>query len=196
MPIRIFTNKEVYEYKESMKSILATTRFNNKTWDENQDFMKHAVVNGSLSNKIQCLYPCSIPIGANIPVYAKIFVMEMNNETNQIMGIGLLRNESPEYNKYPVYDNVKYNQFSYYGCYHVYRHDMTDEELGVVRELERMCFKGRRHQKRLQGIKAFPYDILYDYFSESGCDLVVEVAEMFKRRFIPVVTGVADTKEI
>jgi hypothetical protein len=185
MPIRVFENKEVYEYTDTMKSILATTRFNDKTWSENQEFVQQAIRRGELSNRTQCLYPCSIPIGSNIPVFANVFVLEMNNETNQILGIGLLKNESPEYNKYPVYETVKYNQFSYQGLYHIHRHDMTEEEMVFLRDLEKMCFKGRRHQKRLQGIKAFPYDILYNYLTETQHDLVVEIAGMFKRRFLP-----------
>jgi hypothetical protein len=60
----------------------------------------------------------------------------------------------------------------------------TEEEELLVKDLEKMCFKGRRHLKRLQGIKAFPIDMLYDYREANKTDLVVEVAAMFKRRFM------------
>jgi len=113
-----------------------------------------------------------------------MFILEMNNDTNQIMGIGLIKHESPEYNKYPVYENTKYNEFSYKGGYRIDREELTEDELTVLRDLETLCFKGRRHQKRLRGIKAFPYDILYDYRAEKDVDLVVAVAEMFKSRFM------------
>jgi hypothetical protein len=184
MPNRTFKNQLIYEYKDSMKSIIATTRFNNKTWQENRDFLQRAGETGLLPRKVQCLYPCSIPIGTTVPIFSKMFILEMNNELNHIMGIGLIKHESPEYNKYQVYENTKYNEFSYKGGYRIDREELTEEERGVLRELETLCFKGRRHQKRLQGIKAFPYDILYDYRAEKEVDLVVVVAEMFKRRFL------------
>ena len=183
MPIRTFDDNTT-AYKTNMKSILATTRFNNKTWQENRAFLEKATNNGDLPVKTKCLYNCSIPIASTIPIFANLFVLEMNNEINQIMGIGLLKNQSPEYNKYPIYSDAKYNQYAYQGTYHIDRAEMTDEELELVRILEKWCFRGFRHQKRLQGIKAFPYDILYDYKASTQRDVAVEIANMFKTRFL------------
>jgi hypothetical protein len=184
MPNRKYQNLEIYEYKTQMKSILATTRFNTATFQENRDFIVRGLANKTLPPKLQCLYNCSEPIASTVPIYTKLFVLEMNNETNQIMGIGLIKNQSPEYNKYPIHSAGKYNQFAYHGVYRIDRSDFSPEELDIVKVLETMCFRGRRHQKRLQGIKAFPYDMLFDYKVSTECDIVVFVADMFKNRFL------------
>lgn len=184
MPTRKYTNTAVYEYKSNMKSILATTRFNNTTLQENQLFLENAKTNGIISLKTKCLYNCTNPIASTIPVFATIFVLEMNNEINRIEGIGLIKNLSPEYGKYPIYSNSKYNEYTYQGFYHIHRYDMNEEETKIVLLLEGWCFRGKRHQKRLQGIKAFPYDILYDYLTATGTDIVTEIANMFKTRFL------------
>jgi hypothetical protein len=167
-----------------MKSFLATTRFNHVTWKENQDFLQTSIADGTLSAKIQCLYPCSVAIGETVPMSANIFVLEMNNDTNQLMGIGLIKNTIPAFHKYTVYSDDKYNTYVYQGAYHIPREDLGEDELKILRVLEHCCFKGKRHQKRMQGIKVFPHDMLYDSFAQDGQDLVQEIAGMFKRRFL------------
>ena len=184
MPLRRFPNKDVYEYKKAMKSTIVTTRFNNKTWTENQQFLQESTKNGTLAQKVQCLYCTSTPMGSNVPLSTNLFVLEMNNDTNQILGIGLVKHETPLYHKYQVYANDCYNTFAYRGLYRIDRIAFTEEEERLVKDLEKMCFKGRLHLKRLQGIKAFPIDMLYDYREAQKIDLVVEVAAMFKRRFM------------
>lgn len=193
MPTRKYQNPNVYEYKAGMKSILATTRFNNQTWQENKCYLEQAKSKGDVSMKINCIYNCFIPISSNIPIFSNVIVLEMNNETNQIVGIGLLRHQSPEYGKYHIYSNPKYNQYTYQGVYHINRADMNEEELQLIRILEGWCFRGRRHLKRLTGIKAFPCDILYDHKAATGCDIVVEIANMFKTRFLPKSLPETDT---
>lgn len=184
MPRRVFQNKLIYDYKNAMKSTIVTTRFNNKTWDENQRFYNESTKNGVLPIKVKCLYCASMPVGSNVPLTSNLLVLEMNNDTNQILGIGLVKNETPLYHKYPVYANDCYNTFAYRGLYRIDRTAFTEEEEQLVKDLEKMCFKGRRHLKRLQGIKAFPIDMLYDYREANEIDLVAEVASMFKRRFM------------
>jgi hypothetical protein len=185
MPKRSQT-PEVAEYAQSHKTVLATTRFNEKTWEENQEFMRLATRNGELSNKIKCLYPCSVVIGNSIPFQSNVFVLEMNNDQNQIMGIGLIKNTSPMYQKFHVYEVEKHNMFTYMGGYRIDRAEFTEEEKKVVSILEAYCFKGKRHQKRLNGIKMFPIDILHAYSKreEQPLDLNQEIANMFKHRFI------------
>lgn len=185
MPARKYENTAIYDYKANMKSILATTRFNNKTWHEYQEFLEKARSDNSIPVKTKCLYNCTVPIASTIPIFATIFVLEMNNESNQIEGIGLLRNQSPEYGKYAIYSDPKYNQYAYQGTYHIHRSEMTDIEMTLLKLLEGWCFRGRRHQKRLQGIKAFPFDVLYEHKTTTEVDVVVEIANMFKTRFLP-----------
>lgn len=184
MPRRRYSNPDVYDYIRTMKSFLATTRFNDATWRENQAFVKKSVEDGTLSTKVQCLYPCSVAIGESVPMSANVFVLEMNNDTNLVMGIGLIKNTMPAFHKYTVYSEDKYNTYVYQGAYHIPRENLNDDELKVLRLLEHCCFKGKRHQKRMQGIKVFPHDMLYDCYKDGGQDLVQEIAGMFKHRFM------------
>ena len=165
-------NKNVREYRKNMRSILATTRFNNYTWSENQRFL----VNHS---KIGCIYPSPEMNSREITEDAYMFVLEMNNETNTIMGIGLVKNH-PIYNKYKVYSNQNYNRFAYLGKMRIDRKDMDEMEEKIMKAFDILCFKGSRHMKRLQGIKAFPPDILYK--CKQIMDLPQFISEMFKKR--------------
>ena len=66
MPIRKFP-QEVYEYKVLKKSCIATTRFNNKTYEEN---ITHREKHG-------CIYTCTRPITQNIRPNIDIFFLEI-----------------------------------------------------------------------------------------------------------------------
>jgi hypothetical protein len=165
-------NQNVREFKKAMKSILVTTRFNNSTWTENQQYIKKYP-------HIGCIYPSPEMNSKEMTDGTYLFVLEMNNEENKIMGIGLVKNH-PIYNKYKVYSNQNYNRFAYLGKVRIDRKDMDDMEEKIMKAFDILCFKGSRHMKRLQGIKAFPADILYK--CTQVMDLVQFITDMFKKR--------------
>jgi hypothetical protein len=167
-----------------MKSFLMATRFNHDTWKENQDFVQKSVEDGTLSEIVQCLYPCSVAIEKSVPISANVFVLEMNNDTNLVIGIGLIKNTIPAFQKYTVYSKDKYNKYLYQGAYRMPREELNEEELNQLSVLEQLCFKGKRNQKRMQGIKVVPYDMLYRLLVQDGRDLIQEITSMFKRRFL------------
>jgi hypothetical protein len=108
-----------------------------------------------------------------------LFVLEMNNETNRIDGIGMVRNQAfPK--RHGVYENDTYNMYSYVGKLHIDRDDMDDEEYQFMEIFDILCFKGCRHQKRCQGITRFPIDLL-EKFREK-LDLTDYISKMFKKR--------------
>jgi hypothetical protein len=125
---------------------IATVRFTNKTWEENGRFRQERMkLNG-------CIYPVSA-INSTISQNAIIYVLEMNNDTNKLMGIGIVRNK-PIYKKYRVYENDEYNTFSYVGKVRIDRNELDEEEeIALLEKLEGICFKGKGHLKRLKGIK-------------------------------------------
>jgi hypothetical protein len=108
-----------------------------------------------------------------------VFVLEMNNDENKIMGIGLVRNHSV-YGKYSAYENAKYNRFMYVGKTRIDVDEMNTEEREIVRLMEELCFKGNTHVKRGQGITSFPLKLLY--MCSKYIDLTVYVKNMFKKR--------------
>ena len=102
----------------------------------------------------KCIYTSSHPVAVNIPLEKEIFVLEMNNETNRIMGIGRIFNV-PIYNKYKIYNENKFNVFSCIGTSRIDRTEMQDLEEDIMRVFDILCFKGKRNLKRLEGIKRF-----------------------------------------
>lgn len=165
-------NSSLQQYHSSKKNILTTTRFNNETWNENTNYRT------KISN-IACIYPTPEENSKKIVENAILFVLEMNNDTNQIMGIGMVRNHAIA-KKYRVYSNESYNRYAYLGKNRIDRSSMTPEEERIIKVFDILCFTGSRHMKRLQGIKAFPIDMLYR--CSKILDLVDFISQMFKRR--------------
>lgn len=177
MPIRKLSDKCITEYKDHLKTFLMTTRFTNKTFDENRQFLK----SDGLNPLIKCIYPCAEIIKSVSS--QTMFVLEMNNQQNCIVGIGFINN-LPVCNKYNVYEDGKHNIFAYLGKYRIDRTEMNEEEENVMIILDMFCFKGKSHLKRLLGIKLFPIDVLFDYRESNQVDLVQLITQMFKTRFV------------
>ena len=82
---------------------IAVTRFNETTFQEFQNFYKEKNINN-------CIYNVPVPIKQKFDKDSHFIVLEMNNSTNEIMGIGLINN-LVQYNKYNVYSDSNYNRF-------------------------------------------------------------------------------------
>jgi hypothetical protein len=172
MPKRNFS-LEVYEYIALSKAVIATTRFNDTTYQENKEYRQNK------DHPFGCIYNGIQPVSQYIRMDTDIYVLEMNNDTNRIMGIGKIRND-PIYNKYKIYQDDKYNVFSYVGKHRIDRTEMTDKEEQIMKVFDILCFKGKRHLKRLKSIKTFPIDMLYN--CRHVVDLVDFIKNMFKKR--------------
>jgi hypothetical protein len=174
MSSRLYTKEEwneITNYTKTQKHILATTRFSNETWNENRNYIeKHS--------KIGCIYCTTEPISQGIEKDRIIFVLEMNNSINKIMGIGMIRNKMVQ--PHNVYKNQEYNRYTYMGKIRIDRSTMNEDEENMMRIFDILCFKGQRHLKRLRGIKTFCIDVLYN------CREIININEfigqMFKKR--------------
>jgi len=162
----------VREYKKQFKHFLLTSRFNNKTWSENKTFKE-------THSGIGCIYCCPDPVSESIPYESVMFILEMNNETNTIMGIGMVRNH-PLIKRHRVYEESNYNRYVFIGKTRIDRGDMNAEEERIMKVFDILCFTGTKHMKRGQGLKSFPVDMLYR--CSKKMDLVMFIVEMFKRR--------------
>ena len=99
---------------------LACTRFNNKTWQEYQDWKNanQQTYEQIYKRSLKCIYGAPREISHKIiPPEAQILVIEMNNDENRIMGIGQIQNKtaSEAYrskNQSSVATTVKFNLFS------------------------------------------------------------------------------------
>jgi hypothetical protein len=163
------------KYKESQKVYLLTSRFTNETWEENKAFKRE--------NRISCVYCSPDPIRQNIPVNSILLILEMNNNTNKIMGIGMVKNH-PICNKYKVYKKENYNRYVYMGKNRIDRVEMNEEEEEIMNIFDILCFKGNKHMKRSRGLKSFPIDMLYKIFEGVEVDLIKRISEMFKIRIM------------
>jgi hypothetical protein len=163
----------ITQYKQELKNYILTSRFNDSTWSENNSFRKR-------NGKHGCVYCAPIMVSHEIPYDSIMFILEMNNDTNKIMGIGMVRNH-PIQNYYNVYQNNNFNRYVYTGKYRIDRSKLTEEEETVLRAFDVLCFTGNKHMKRGQGLTAFPFDTLCRC-AYNKVDLVEFITDMFKTR--------------
>jgi len=171
MEKKFLENQFFLEQIEKKGFYVASSRFTDDTWKENRDFCDHC--NGKAT------YCCPTPISTKIPADVFIAVLEMNNTTNRIMGIGLIRNKT--YPKTWVYEDGNYNRNMYIGKRRIDRSEMTETEEKTMEILDAYCFKGNGHLKRGQGITSFPLKYLFHSY-ENGNDILQDIKIMFNSR--------------
>jgi hypothetical protein len=127
------------------------TRYNNKTWAERTAWL-------AANPGYACIYKSPVAIKPDIPYEAPLFVLEMNNDTNQIMGVGRIVNEVRADRGYRMYEDQNYNRYTYLGRQRLDRADIMQSSVHarVIETLERMLFYGARHAKRGHGIHEVP----------------------------------------
>ena len=85
-----------------------------------------------------------------------VFVIEMNNFTNKIEGIGLIKNK-PETNRYyKVHEDGNTNRYIYIGKYYVDRDTIDEYNSPLLYALEVILFTGYTHSKRGLGLTVIP----------------------------------------
>jgi hypothetical protein len=172
---KITEETRIREYAKQYKDrFLLTTRFNQYTADENAKYREKKLPDG-------CVYGTPITVSNRIPLDSKLFILEMNNDENRILGIGLVINK-PHFNKHKIYCEANYNRYSYVGKYRISRENMSEEEEVLMKIFDKLCFQGKFHMKRGHGMTAFPMKILYR--CRNIIDLVKSVEDMFKKRII------------
>lgn len=135
---------------------ITTTRFNNKTYIENANFRKKFNFSG-------CIYNVPREMPNYIPLYSKVFVIEMNNDKDIIMGIGYLYNKLYRKKYLKIYQDMNYNRYSYVGKHRIDRNNMNKEQLNKLKIIEELIFKGKSHLKRGQGITSVNQDKIDKY---------------------------------
>ena len=125
---------------------LAVTRFNNKTWEENCNYRDKNDMKG-------CCYGTPVLLQVDIPIGALLYILEMNNDKNKIMGIGLIRNHNRADKRYCVYSDGNYNRYNYRSDYRIDRGEFKESNNSLLELFELLVFKGYTHLKRGQGIQ-------------------------------------------
>tara|TARA_B100000902_G_scaffold396513_1_gene457721 strand:+ start:1369 stop:1848 length:480 start_codon:yes stop_codon:yes gene_type:complete len=128
---------------------IATTRFNTKTWNENERWREK-------NNWDGCIYGTPTKMSENITPLIPLFILEMHNDINKIKGIGLIRNAVVIKKHYKIYSDGNYNRYTYKSKYRINTNILDHEEKKVIEILEVLVFKGSRHLKRGHGITRVP----------------------------------------
>ena len=125
---------------------IAVTRFNNKTWEENCNYREKNDMQG-------CCYGTPVLLQVDIPIGSLLYILEMNNDKNQIMGIGLIRNHNRADKRYCIYSDGNYNRYNYRSDYRIDRVEFKKTNNSLLELFELLVFKGYTHLKRGQGIQ-------------------------------------------
>jgi hypothetical protein len=120
--------------------------FNNKTYEENVKWRREHPT-------ISCVYGLCKPLSKSFNQGSTIFVLEMNNDENKIMGVGLILNVS-DYSTFKLYKKREYsNLYIHSSRFHVTREEMLRKDKhNVIEYLENKLFHGCHNFKRLTGI--------------------------------------------
>jgi hypothetical protein len=122
--------------------LLATTRYSHKTFAEGRAY--------SDARNTPAEYGAPDPIRAVHSRSAQFLVIEMNNESNRVEGVGLIRNQHR--GRHRVHSNPMYNRYVYRASRRLSRAEIDDEPMFCF--LDEVLFRGKGHLKRLTGISA------------------------------------------
>ena len=134
--------------------LIGTVRFNNKTYIENLKWKQRKEYNG-------CAYGLDKPLSNKIPSGKYIYIVEMNNEINKIMGIGKIKNIIIHSNRSRMYNEESLNNFIYKSPDFIPRLKIIETQPKgelVLKFLENLLFRGSKHFKRGQGCVILPWN--------------------------------------
>lgn len=174
------TAGECKKYREQPKrAYLVTTRFNNETYAQNRRFCA--------KYKYKSLYSNPHPLPASIPMDATVYVIEMNNTIDKIVGIGKFKNRL-KYNVYNIYETEFYNQNHFVGEDRIGSEEFQEKDKAFIQSLEQQLFFGRGHLKRGHRMLSFPHAKLGTCM-KNGLDVIETIERIVcenkdKREFI------------
>jgi hypothetical protein len=153
---------------------LASTRFNNSTLKENEKYRE--------KTNNACIYCSPQRMSPKIKSDSLVFIVEMNNELNQIEGIGLIKN-TVKLDKYlKVYESCNFNRYVFKGKYRIGREELIRYNSQFVEILDDILFKGKTHLKRGSGITTITEKLLKTERCK-GLDIKTIIKEIFIRTF-------------
>ena len=125
-----------------LENPILTIRFNNETWEENCRYRENKPTVG-------CIYGSPSILNLNCNVDSLLFVVEMNNSSNQIEGIGLIQNRAyiSDIHSF-VYKTKTYNRYIYKGSVRISREIIEKYNKNLLEVLDYILFKEKTHLKR------------------------------------------------
>lgn len=153
---------------------IVTDRYNDETWE--------ASVRYRHKRNFACIYAPPYKLAETIDLESPVFVIEMNNARNEIMGIGLIKNKLVTDRVYKVQEDSNHNRYIYIGEYHIPREVLNHYNPFLVYVLDKILFTGYTHSKRGSGLKKIPEKVLKLDVCE-GIDIKKEIKELFVYHF-------------
>jgi hypothetical protein len=153
---------------------ILTGRYNKETWDE--------IVDYRIKKKFECIYGSPHEMSPKIYYNSPVFVIEMNNSTNMIEGIGLIKNKPMTDKIYRLHKDVNYNRYIYYGNFHICRELLDNYNPELVYVLDKILFTGKTHSKRGAGLMKIPEKVLTLDVCEN-MDIKKEIRDLFIYHF-------------
>ncbi len=153
---------------------IACTRFTTETWEQNILYREKYA--------IPVIYGSSVKIRDTYEKGILMFVAEMNNQTNKILGIGLIRNTLVTDDKTKIYDNFEYNRYIYKGNYWLSREQLITLDPEIVEMLDIILFKGKSNLKRFLGITILTKKLFINWNYELDV-LSNKINTVFQRQF-------------
>lgn len=164
--------KQIELFENNMKRYLLTSRFNNVFIEMNKKYREEHNIHG--------IYGSPIEICKKIKYNSQCFVLEMNNDTNKIIAIGLIKNY-PHYSKHKIY-NDRNDRYTYI-C--IQRKEISPTAIHAhakikttIDVLEELCFYGNEHLKRGNGLQQFPTKYLYRL--ENELNIIQNIQDFFE----------------
>ncbi len=155
---------------------LATTRFNEITRRENENYRRKKCYSG-------CIYGSPVKISNKIPESNILYVFEMDISPNikNIIGIGMIENKLERNIHCLIYEKPIYNKYIYYSKQRIDIDDMSSEELEFMEKIRYALFKTKAHLQRSIGITQIPEKNLKS-ISLTQSKVVNTISEMFNKR--------------
>lgn len=160
---------------------LVTSRFTDDTLETNKNYKRKKNIAG-------CIYGSPQEMSPKIMYDSLVFVIEMNNDTDKIEGIGLIRNRPHLDKYYRIYECGNYNRFIYKSDYRIDRETLWEHNRVLVKVLEYVLFGEKTHLKRGSGFTTVTQKFLQSKIHEKCQKLVLYkiinvIIKCFKKKY-------------
>jgi len=161
--------------ERNIEKSIYVTRFNDETYKQYVEYCKKY-------EDIKCIYNAPVKFNDKTRENDNIYVLEMNNSLNKIMGIGRISRRMYS-RKHKMYQDMNYNRYSYEGKQHKHVDNFPDNLREKIEKIEKVIFYTKGHIKRGHGIQCLPlnayrvcknnderedltlYDVINNYFA-------------------------------
>ena len=151
---------------------IACTRFTEGTLIENFRYRE--------TRAIPCIYGSPIPTNEKYSADTHFFVVEMNNTTNQIVGIGFVQNKPCKDRTYIIHDMTtsvcNYNRYIFKGDKWIPRDQLP---ASVIEIFDKILFKGKSHLKRIRGVSVVT-NKLFSRWEYNQAEIIEQMKTLFE----------------